>query len=163
MTIQCPNCQSEDSVRTSILYAEGLSDLDAQTRGIGIAFARPGPVLSFGRARTTGTVQSRLSKQASPPRKKRYRYIVIAWILGLLIGEILLSYVGMLTRTPESRFEQQLTYLAWACSGLAVVIFWIFWTFNRKVLPRLYRRWERSFICGRCGNVIHENTQEQST
>src|SRR5438105_15630405 len=100
MSIQCPNCQSEDLVKTAILYAEGLSDLDAQTRGIGIVFAGPGPVLGFGRAKTSGILQTRLSKQASPPRKKRYRYIVIAWILGLLIGQILLSYVGTLTRTP---------------------------------------------------------------
>ncbi len=140
MSIQCPNCQSEDLVRTSILYADGLSDLDAQTRGIGIAFADSGAVLGFGRARTSGTLQTRLSKQASPPCKKRYRYIVIAWILGLLIGEILLSYIAILMRTPESRFQQQLSYFAWACSGLAVVIFWIFWTFNRSVLPGLYRR-----------------------
>src|SRR5438128_1895045 len=102
MSIQCPNCRSEDLVKTSILYAEGLSDLEAQTRGIGIAFTGPGLALGFGRARTSGTLQTRLSKQAGPPRKKRYRYIVMAWILGLLIGEILLSYVGMLTRTPES-------------------------------------------------------------
>src|SRR5438132_6107626 len=110
MIIQCPNCHSEDLVKTSILYAEGLSDLDAQTRGIGIAFADSGAVLGFGRARTSGTLQTRLSKQASPPRKRRYRYIAIAWILGLLIGEILLSYLGILTRTPESRFEVQLSY-----------------------------------------------------
>src|SRR5438128_2067875 len=144
MSTQCPNCQSEDLVRTSILYAEGLSDLDAQTRGIGIVFAGPGPVLGFGRARTSGTLQTRRSKQASPPRKKRYRYIVIAWIAGLLVGEILLSYIATLTRTPESRFEQQLTYFGWALSTLALLTFLIFWIFNRVLLPTLHHRWERS-------------------
>lgn len=153
MSIQCPSCQSEELVRTSILYAEGLSDLDAQTRGIGIVLAGSGPALGFGRARTSGTLQTRLSKQSSPPRKKRYRYIVIAWILGLLIGEILLSYVGILTRTPESRFKLQLSYFGWAYSALAVVTFSMFWIFNRVLLPTLYHRWEGSFLCRRCGNI----------
>jgi hypothetical protein len=161
MSIQCPNCRSEDLVRTSIVYAEGLSDLDAQTRAIGMAFAGPGPTLGFGRARTSGTLQTRLSKQASPPRKWRYRYIVIAWILGLLVSEILLGYVAGLMRTPEIQFEQQLVHLGWAYSALALVALSIFWMFNRILLPTIYRRWEDSLMCRRCGNISYQNTQEQ--
>ncbi len=69
MNIQCPQCGSTEFTKLSLIYAHGVSDLEARSRGWGLVIGDGGPDLAFVKAKTKGEPQTRLSQKAHPPRK----------------------------------------------------------------------------------------------
>ena len=91
---QCPpDCQSTDLVKLSLVYTNGVSVINGRWRSRGLLFAENGIGFGFGRTRTSGKIQTQLSRVASPPHKKRYRYVIVAWIVG--------SYIALCIASPS--------------------------------------------------------------
>ena len=160
--MQCPKCKSDDIVKLSVIHSAGLSDLDANSHGRTVTLREHG--LSFGsnNLKTTGTLQTRLSRLADPPRKKSYRIVLLIWFLGLAIAGWILAYATTVTHAPETRFYQQFRWFTYAYSFLAALVLAVFWRYNHRIFPRESEIWSRSFICRCCGEILRPSVHRRS-
>jgi len=141
--LACAKCGSAEVRRLSLIYQEGLAIINTSSQTSGAAFGSGGGA-SFGSAstRTTGTQQTALSKQAAPPAKKH----TILW--GALA-----AFLGFLALGGLSDFSVSVLFFA----GLAVLAGRMSLkakAYNATTFPELYARWERSFMCNRCGETF---------
>ena len=67
--MECSVCQSTNLVKVSLAYEQGLSEYKGRSRSRGLSLGTGGLGLWGGRAKTTGTFQTRLSARLSPPTK----------------------------------------------------------------------------------------------
>jgi len=151
MNIECPKCKSKEFTKLSLLYATGFSDIETRSRGWGILFGS-GADLAFGKFRTKGEVQTRLSQNVAPPRKWSYRKIVFGGLLGLLILDFILGYVDTFLRTGGN-VNQQFAWFGYGYLGMVAFILFLAFRYNFTVFPRRYRVWNRSFMCRSCGHI----------
>lgn len=121
-----------------MIYEEGLSHSASQSQ---TAFGEAG----FGTTASTfstSTSQTALSKKAAPPAKKH------TILLALLAG-----FLGFCTVAGLANFSfwalvfGGLTYLAVTRTLKAKA-------YNAMVFPEAHARWQRSFMCNRCGGVF---------
>ena len=144
-TASCPKCGSQDARSLSVVHESGLSSVQTQTRGAG---CNPLAILlfpiigfwsllfsSFGKARTTGTVQSAASAKAGPPVRKPLAFSLFLAVVGLFLlsGHTVLGVLLI---------------------AVGVLSFYAAWTYNRRVHPYQYQVWEQSAMCQRCGTVF---------
>jgi hypothetical protein len=140
--MECSVCQSTNLVKVSLAYEQGLSEYKGRSRSHGLALGTGGLGLWGGRAKTKGTFQTRLSERLSPPFR--------------LAGLIILWFVGTAVQENAHNVKEFSRIFGWAMDAyaMALVIFWcLIWRYNHLLFPTQYRRWDRSFMCRRCGNV----------
>ena len=137
-SLACTQCGSTEVRRLSMIYEEGLSQSASQSQ---TAFGGAG----FGTTASTfstGVSQTALSKKAAPPTKKH----TILWAM-------LAAFVGLMALSGVSHFSfwtlvfAGLTYL---CVQKALEAK----AYNAAVFPEEHARWQRSFMCNRCGGVF---------
>jgi hypothetical protein len=105
----------------------------------------------MGRATTIGTNQTELSKMLPPPKKWSYpRFFGWSALVFLSVGWIAF-YVNAITKNSSSVSSVPLTIYAVISAGVFVVLFLGNWKRNHSTYPREYAKWNRSFICERCG------------
>jgi hypothetical protein len=155
--MECSFCHSTNLVKVSLAYEQGLSELQSRSRLGGLSLATSGLGFWSGEARTTGTVQTRLSARLSPPTKMSYWKTALWWLLGLLA----LWFVGI-ALMPENahkakEFGQAFAWVADAYAGALVLLWCFIWRYNHRVFPIQHRRWDHSFMCRRCGKMIRVN------
>lgn len=153
MNIECQQCGSMQFKKVSLVYTEGLSDLNARSRGWGLLLGSGGADLGFGSFRTKGEIQTRLSQRVSPPRKWSYWKIVLGGLIGLIVLEFLLGYIDTFLRVGEN-FNRQLTVFGYTWIGAIAVILCMTFRHNVWTMPKRRRLWDRSFMCRRCGCVL---------
>lgn len=153
MNVECPQCRSMEFKKLSLLYAEGFSDLNASSRGWGILVASGGADFGFGKFRTRGEIQSRLSQQVSPPRKWPYWKILFWGLVGLLILEFILGYADTVLRFGGN-LNEQLAWCGYSYLGVVAMIICLAFRHNIWTVPNRRRVWDRSFMCRRCGHVL---------
>lgn len=151
MNMQCPKCGSPEFTRLSLVYAHGFSEVESRSRLWG--FGLGGSALGFGRAKTRGHLQSKLSLAVSPPTKMSY-WKVIKW--GLLASLIVWWVLLNLTAAPGGprTFAHDFPFIAYANGALLIFFLWVVWRYNRLVFPGRYTNWDRSFMCTRCGHIV---------
>lgn len=124
-------------------------------------FGTGGADLSFGKFRTKGEIQTRLSQKVSPPSKWSYWKIVFWGLMGLLVLEFILGYVDSFLRVGGN-FNQQLAWFGYSYLGvIALALCLAFWH-NLRVVPNQYRIWDRSFMCRRCGHILQHRPADQT-
>lgn len=143
MNLACPKCTSAEVRKLSMIYSEGLSTISAMSTGSSSGFSSSGSV-GFGThtTHTSGRQQTALSKQAAPPEKKHW----ILWSSAAAISG-LIALGGLSHPSFWTLVFAGLTVLSVknAISGKA---------YNAEVLPGLMQRWEKSFMCNRCGETF---------
>ena len=112
------------------------------------------PILPAAAINSVGTCQTRLSKLAAPPRKLRYRHVILWWILGLGILLLAVGYLVWLHQVSAVRSVALSPQYAHAYSGVALCVLASLGWYNRHVRPQRYRRWERSVMCERWGKIF---------
>jgi len=143
MSYSCPKCASSEVRKLSLVYNEGLSTINSQSFSAG-SMAGSGGGMGWGTASTAtvGRQQSALSKQAAPPPRKAWLFWgFVAGLFGLM-GVSSLAHPGISTLV---------------CLGIAawsVRQFLSARAYNATVHPDLLQRWERSFLCNRCGEMF---------
>lgn len=152
--MQCPKCNSEDAVKLSLVHAAGLSDVKTRSRGLGIALSDGGLLLGFGRSRAAGTSQTQLSKLAAPPHKKRYRHVILAWLIGLLMAGPLIDVFTASAANPDAMLRHDFQIFAYISTAIVALVLVALWSFNRTIFPRRRDLWNRSFMCRRCGEIF---------
>jgi hypothetical protein len=136
----CPNCNSTDLKKASLIHAAGVYESRGSLRGL---FGGTSNGLLVGRFR--GTSQSRLSKLVAPPKKMPYAAPAILWLLGFFI---LMAFAGR-------------GKLSWLMGALSVAYVFLLagyligsLFYDSFVRPKKYRNWEQKFMCQRCGAVL---------
>lgn len=134
MTFKCPNCQSENIQKLSLIYQAGSSDFSAVTRGAGIGTGG----LGIGGASTDGTQVSGLAKKYAPPPKfPAIKTFVLGFVAALIAGAIansnLVTWIGIVL-------------------SIALGIFFLYSNF--KVHPVAMEKWNRKYLCMRCETLI---------
>src|SRR5256884_562565 len=151
--LRCPNCNSTDLKKVSLAYQEGLFCTVAHTRWRAVAAGGHGPDFVIGKATTRGFHQSVLSKQLTPPVKWSYRKLTLWWVVVFLSIGWIVFYINIVTK--DSWSARLILF-----SGLSAVMFLLFvvlfWRHNQFTHKRRYSRWERSFLCHRCGTLTEQ-------
>jgi hypothetical protein len=140
----CPNCNSTDLKKLSLIYAAGLYESRGRIWGFS---ARIGENLFFGKYRSAN--QNLLSKAASPPKKLSYSGPIILWLLGFFPT---MGFVGTAKLSPVTSLIS-ITYVLALPVYLLVVL-----SYNRLVHIQKHKHWERRLMCQRCGAIIEVQT-----
>jgi hypothetical protein len=138
---QCGQCGNSDIVAMPLVYQQG-------TR----AYSTPS---GWG----WGVSQSVTAQGASPPRRKRHILPLVVWGPPILIlSAWCLAGVGAINDHPRLIVSAGPTVfillildvlcLLGMAYGLRKVI-----NYNRETFPRLYRDWEHTYMCRRCGSA----------
>ncbi len=148
----CPKCDSQDTVKLSILYMSGISNVSTKTKsaGIGIGLAS-GKKLGIGvggaRGKTTGTHQTKLSELAAPPENTGVSFSrthVILLVIGFIVWCICVS-AG----------SNSLTALAWLSYALLIAcIYYLAREKRTTEYENEYSIWNKKFVCNRCGCIF---------
>jgi hypothetical protein len=156
MELQCPNCKSTDLKKVSLAYQEGLQRVNMRTRLRGVVVGSDGPDVVVGGATTKGIQQTEISKALSPPKKWSYLKLLGWSLLVFLSLGWVVFYMNTFTNNSSSVFSLPLTVFAVLSACLFVALCFLYWNHNSSTYPRQYARWDRSFICERCGTVSRQ-------
>jgi hypothetical protein len=160
MKVTCPQCGSREFRKLSLVYAEGFSKLKTGSRGWGIIAGTGGADLAFGRLRTRGGVQTALSRKAAAPSKMSHWKIFRWALVGLFILVFSIGYTDTFL-LRGGRFELQFGWFVYPYLWILLFILcFVFW-YNRRVVPRRYRLWDRSFMCYTCGHILQLPEQSE--
>ena len=157
MELQCPNCRSADLKNVSFAYQEGLQHVSTRTRLRGVVVGSDGPDVVVGRATTKGMQQTGISKALTPPAQWSYVKLFGWSVLVFLSVGWVVFYVNTITNNSSSVSSLPLTVFAVLSTCLFVALFFLYWNHNRSTYPRKYAKWDRSFICNRCGVVCERD------
>ncbi len=135
--LACPKCNNPDVRRFSLLHKQGSTDSVTSTTGIGLS----GGGLGIGVASSRGTNVSQLAQETAPPQQKP---------LGWPVFVALISVYGLMNSISAAGLADS--------GGVFVVTLVVSGILihqrrqhNSEVFPGLMARWERSFMCLRCG------------
>jgi hypothetical protein len=157
MDPQCPNCRSTDLKKVSLAYQEGVSHLQGHSRLRGFVFGGGGgPLFVAGRATISGIQRTELSKMLEPPVKWSYTRLFVRAVAVTVVA-IAAGVVFVASSTPPVSTLPIKLYVF-----IAPVIFlfltFLVWRYNRLEYPLAYARWNRSYVCQRCGTVsVHDS------
>jgi hypothetical protein len=133
----CPNCNSSDLQKLSLIHAAGVYESRGRIRGL---FLGNSARLHFGRYK--GRSQSRLSTAVGSPKKRPYAAPTILWLIGFCLL-MALDGRGKIS-TAMAMFSSAYVFLLPALLiGILV--------YNFFVYPKKRKNWERKFLCQRCG------------
>jgi len=140
--LACTKCGAAEVRRLSLIYQEGLSTINTQSQTMGSSFGGGGAAFGSASTHTTGRQQTALSKQASPPAKKHtILWSISAGMFGFFsLAGLAHPGVGTLVTIAITAASVRFALQAKA--------------FNALKFPELHQRWERSFMCNRCGEVF---------
>jgi hypothetical protein len=148
MAIECSACKSDNAQKMSLVYETGISSLDGKSTGVGIGVSRGGIGVGVGSSKVKGTQQTELSKRAAPPAKKRLLRNTILYVIGILLVP---GFINS-TLNIDNQVLQMLVGLGYL--ALAATHTYKSFMYNKKVWPELYQRWDRQYMCLKCGTVF---------
>ncbi|MGC9293356.1 MAG: hypothetical protein ACP5EP_11660 [Acidobacteriaceae bacterium] len=132
---RCPICNNPQIRSMVSIYG----------RGVYTSVSRRGRFLK--RGYTTRTSKSLLADKCAPPEKRRYAFGVF---LVFFAAGIELVAMGPL---QQSISQEYATMAAIAFGWLGLYIVTRAWWWNFRTFPRLWDRWQRSYLCERCGTI----------
>jgi hypothetical protein len=155
MNLRCPDCNSADLKKVSLAYHEGQFHVNTRTRLRAFLFGNEGPSLIVGKAVTQGVHWTQLSKLLSPPRKWSYARLSLGFLIVTLGA--LFAYVIFVAFNPPPVSTLPMKMYVFLAPIVFLVLAFLFWRHNHLKFPQQYTRWDRSFICRRCGAVsLHD-------
>lgn len=168
-SLNCPQCGSLDVQRLALVHAGGITSFHGEISSIGIGAGSNGLGVGGGVSELSGSQQSNLSKIAAPPATKvsgcqaKTVSLVFGWFAAFIVLSIVLSALSVPVGPGF--------VVAWVLASVVAIVAakrtqlddpkvaeW-----NRTEYPKLLARWERSFMCGRCGQVFENLNTRQTT
>jgi hypothetical protein len=157
MDPQCPNCRSSELKKVSLAYQEGVSHLQGHSRLRAFLFGGGGgPRFVAGRATISGKQRTELSRMLEPPVKWSYTRLVVRGVAVTFVA-IGAGVVFVASSTPPVSTLPIKLYVFIAPVIFLFLTFWV-WRYNRIEYPLAYARWNRSYVCQRCGSVSQHET-----
>jgi len=136
----CPNCNSANTRKKSVIYDEGTysSTSTSNVRGSGASAT----------STTTSSGQSKLARKCSPPQKMS--------VIGYFLFIFLLFFIGQMIVLAFWNPDNH-DLIAKGVTALGGVLALLgargSFMFNRKEYPKLMDSWNRSWCCLKCGNL----------
>ena len=134
---QCDQCGATNIVAASVIYSQGTH--------------------SFSGRFSAGTTQSSSARAAAPPRARGYFRPFLCWGAAAFIL-FLWTIVGLssILQHPTTSALRPQTVALFLFIGIACFVAMVHGfrkvaLYNREVYPRLYRDWEHTYVCKRCG------------
>lgn len=124
----CPNCQSENVQKCSIIYQSGTTGSDSAT--VADKFV----------AVTKGATMTNLARELAPPQMKP-----VYWGWTVFFAILALLFLG------EDKF---LFFCSMAACGWLLKNNLEKKNYNDKIFPVEYNIWLHSYFCHRCGNIF---------
>jgi uncharacterized C2H2 Zn-finger protein len=152
--LKCPRCGTENVRDLDLVRAEGSSHIhiESESTPTGLAIFSGAPLWAQDRRISShGTIQSELARSLGPPAPPRWGMIAFAVFLLYMLS-IFLNHVA-----PHLASARMLA-VARPLTGLLVLV--AAWLLARRYRDRreqwedAVRRWDRSFLCNRCGMVF---------
>jgi hypothetical protein len=137
------------------VYQEGSSQVRARTRLRGLIFGESGPSVFASGATTQETQQSELAKSIAPPLKWSYTHLVVRAAL-ITVAAFVAYVIFVIVSTPPVSTLPMKLYVFLAPLVFCALLF-LTWRHNALVYPPQFERWNRSFLCQRCGAVSVQN------
>ena len=159
MDLRCPKCNGTDLKKVSLAHEEGLFRSEGRTRLRAIAVGSGGPDLVVGRATTRGTGQSALSKKLTPPVKWSYLKVIGRSVLLFVCVGWLVFYVNSVATNATTVSSTPLTLFGLIYGAIFALLLFLVWRHNHSSYQTQYARWDKSFICERCGTVSGQALQ----
>jgi hypothetical protein len=156
MDLRCPQCNSSDLKKVSLAYQEGSSQVKTHSRLRAIAVGGDGPDVILGRIKSAGTAQTELSKVLSPPRKWSYRKLIRYWLFAFVVCSWIVIALDWSMTSSKTIISIPFLVFVGTCLGLFVLFAFAFWKHNGPTFRREYARWNRSYICNKCGEVSEQ-------
>jgi hypothetical protein len=141
----CPNCQSDNVTKFSVVYESGTSTINTRTTGGSTSYNWTNPSLSSSSSssKTTGIQQTAAAEKCAPPKQKR--------VFGLVVFAIIVSLFS---------YEQFNN----GNYGVFFILFFIVlglgylgysnYKFNEGEFPKIYQIWQKSWLCNKCGTTF---------
>lgn len=173
MEIICPKCNSDNAKKLSLIYKENTihttSNIKTTTKGsispslFQLRFSDTDETERSTRSRSSSQVSetsvAAIAKDAAPPKKADPMIVVIVkTILVFLVLFIILLTVSGALSSYNSNLLIGFLSLAFSWVGLLGVP-WISYLYfkekikYRRLYPKLYRKWDNSFMCQRCETI----------
>jgi hypothetical protein len=138
--MQCSKCSSDNTQRLEVVYESGTQNINTRSNSVGVGFSGK---LGVGGAttKTQGTSQTTIAQKASPPSKKPFKLGIAAAIFGMFfLGSGSLGAVAF---------------------GVAIIagggyMIYSAMTYNKTEWPPLYKYWQESWLCNKCGSIYHQ-------
>ncbi len=141
----CPQCGSDNIQRFSVAFRGGASTIDTKTSTTGIGIGRGGLGVGTAGSHTTGVQMTQLAKEVAPPAKKKYMFpIIISLIIWIVVDRSFLSVMG----TTAAGIPGYISLAA----ALWYFVYQKVYVWNKNVWPGLYEKWEKSWVCLKCGH-----------
>jgi hypothetical protein len=151
MDLRCTQCESADLKKVSLAYREGLFESKGHGRLLGLVFGSGGPGFVLGRTTAKGTHQSELSGLLRPPEKWSYLRLIARFCVAAFTGFIAYVIFVIVSTPPVSSLPIKLLVFLAPIAFCALML--LTWRHNNLVYSAEFTRWDRSFICQRCGAV----------
>jgi hypothetical protein len=151
LELRCPDCQSAELKKASLVYQEGLAHIKARSRFRGLVFGEAGPNLVTGGAVMRGMQQTELSKILNPPVKWSYLRLTFRAVALTFIA--LFAYIVVVASSTPPVSTLPLKLYVFLSPVVFLVLAFAVWRHNHLVYPLQYAQWDRSFLCQRCGAV----------
>ncbi len=157
MDLRCPNCNSSDLKKASLAYEEGLTRGTSKSRFRALLFGEDGPNVVVGTAVMKGMYQTELSRALRPPKKRSYGKLLLWAGVVSVVSLIFYSHTVM----SSASLVSALSVVMFGVMGTVVFLSLLFmiWRHNHLVYPRRYEKWERAFLCKRCGGVSYQPSE----
>jgi len=137
----CPVCSSDQTQRFSVIYEQGLSDINTRSKTVGAGVGGSNLGLGALRTKTSGTSQTMMSKKASPPSKTRF----LLPLLGMFIVSGMISWCF-----PRHTAYQGVINVCWLVGSISWIVYAI--KYNTTTYRYLKDKWTNTFLCLRCNN-----------
>lgn len=137
--MQCTKCGSDNTQRLQVVHEHGTQNISTTSSTVGGGYGG-----SFGagaaHTKTEGTSQSTMAQKSAPPSKKTFGFCVGLIFVGLLCfgGGVGWGAFGLLLI---------------AAGGLGIKNAL---DFNGDQWPQLFKTWEESWVCNKCGHFYHQ-------
>lgn len=137
--LACPRCKSEDVQRFAVVHKQGVTNSESATTAVGTGDRG---YVGVGTASTSTVSTTKLAAETAPPAA---RDVLSPGFFAVLSALGLFSTFGM----PG----------VWRIVWLAILLVSVPMLrarrrYNRDELPGLRAKWDRSFLCGRCGEAF---------
>lgn len=146
----CPHCGSDQIQRYSVAYANGISNVNTNTVGVGITKGG----LGIGGAKTTGTSQTALSQSVAPPEKFNIiKWVIASVIIAPIACTLFFAIVEVVTGFSAIKIWSILNF-----ASIVAALYYFpyrFYQYNKNVYPQEMERWQHSWLCAKCGHRFY--------
>jgi hypothetical protein len=137
--MECNKCNSANTQKLQVVYESGTSNVNSKSNTTGVGIGGGSIGVGIADTKTKGTVQTMLAKKVAPPLEKTHGWATFSLLIGLWLCYCSVYSLASIIILPSIYFIYTATM------------------HNQKIFPLLYKEWQESWYCNKCGNIYQES------